>query len=976
MRFNSVKMVGFKKFLDSTIEFGPGLTILHGPNEAGKSTLHQALITGLYGISRSADAGLIKSREDARSWQNLPECMIELDYSVDDKRYLIRRNVAGGKAELYAVGDDGERGLVSGSREEIEKIIADQTGIEDPYVFNRTVSVCQADIAQASDLDRIGSNVESVFAGVAAVSASDAAEFLDKNVRKPLRKTRNESPGRLDRLTDRLESLMTEIEKAREEDRRRDELAERIEDLERRLPARRARLEELTQLISKSEARKILTEDLEDARRRFANVEERIRGIDDCTRKLDDLQEEMRDLGAITLFDPDQLDAAREELERARADLDAQATACTDRIQGMQKRMQAAEELSAEIAAIQQQVAELGKLASEEDLDSIDARRRELAERLRAADDDVQQQKDRLERIEHSLWGLQQFADKYPDLGDAWQLQSRWQRLELRKDEHKRVLGHARATLEDHEDHRPPQTFGNVFIEIPLPLGFVGTLLAALLISKNYYISIPLAAVALGMAVWWTVWKTRRRSRREQWRGDHKRFQGEASEAEANWRDICTDISEFTGKIGVPESDVATFITEYRSNQDDLKSLRREHEQCVKDRDHAVSTRKECEKESRRLAERFGCTDLPDLRDKVTRLRILRQGAEKLSERLAGVLELDKVTEPQEMLLSAREIMAELNDNKRRIEKEQMDHAHRETEFLHRASCDDILQLAERTRKLRAILANKDKLAATMQAHAGGKSLEQLKNEQNYHMTDIKVAMSKLEEDFAAFDATVEQTEFWRKETDRLEKDIPELAESLTAASTELFLLEEHACTPPAELEGEKDFIESEIEHGDLIVTACGLAVNVLREIEEEHHDTYVPMLQKHASEYFGKLTRGAYNAVDLEENWPQGLIAVDNTGRRIEAEKLSRGTADQLYFSLRLALANALSGRTRLPVILDDPFVNFDSDRFEEAIATIIGLVQEGRQVVYFTHSPQLVPRQEEWREQGIDVRCVELGE
>lgn len=975
MRFNSVKMVGFKKFLNSTIEFGPGLTIFHGPNETGKSTLHQAVITGLYGISRKADSSLLKSREDARSWQNLPECMIEVDYSVEDKRYLIRRNVVGGKVELYAVGDDAERSLLSGNREQIEKIIADQTGIEDPYVFNRTVSVCQADIAQASDLGRIGSNVESVFAGVAAVSASDAAEFLDKNVRKPLRKIRNESPGRLDQLTDRLESLMTEIERAREEDRRRDELAERIEDLERRLPARRARLEELTQLITKSEARKDITQELEDARRRFANVEERIRGIDDCTRKLDDLQQEMRDLGAITLFDPDQLDAAREELERARADLEARATACDDRIQGMQKRMQAAEELSGEIALIQQQIAELGKLASEEDLDSIDARRRELAEKLRAATDNVQQQEDRLERIEHSLWGLQQFADKYPDLGDAWQLQSRWQRLELRKDEHKRALEHARATLEDHEDHRPPPTFGNFFIEMPLPLGFVGILLTALLISRTY-ISIPLAAVALGVAVWWTVWKTRRRSRREQWRGDHKRLQGEASEAEENWRDICTEISEFTGKIGVPESDVATFITEYRSNQDDLKSLRREHEQCVKDRDNAVSTREECEKESRRLAERFGCTDLPDLRDKVTRLRTLRQEAEKLGERLAGVLELDKVTEPQEMLLSAREIMAELNDNKGRIEKKQMEHAHRETEFLHRASCDDILQLAERTRKLRAILANKDKLAATMEAHAGGKTLEELKNEQSNHTTDIKVAMSKLEEDFAGFDATVEQTEFWRKEKDRLEKEIPELAESLTVASTELLLLEEHACTPPAELEGEKDFIESEIEHGDLVVTACELAVDMLREIQDEHHDTYVPMLQKDAGEYFGKLTRGAYNAVDLEENWPGGLIAVDDAGRRIEAEKLSRGTVDQLYFSLRLALANALSGKTPLPVILDDPFVNFDSDRFEEAIATIISLVQQGRQVIYFTHSPQLARRQEEWSEQGIDVRCVELGQ
>ncbi|NQT21071.1 MAG: AAA family ATPase [Planctomycetes bacterium] len=975
MRFNSVKMVGFKKFINSTIEFGPGLTVLHGPNESGKSTLHQAVVTGLYGISRKADTNLIRYKEDARSWQNLPECMIEIDYSVDDARYLIRRNVAAGKVELYNVDDNGERSLVSGNREEIEKTIAEQTGIEDPYVFNRTVSVCQTDLAQASDLGRIGSNVEAIFAGAAAVTASDAAQFIDKSMRKPLRKIKNESPGRLDRLTDRLESLMTEIGKARQEDRRRDELAERIEDLERRLPARKSRLEELTQLIDKGEAKRNIIEELEDARRRFAGVEERIRGIDDCARKLDELQQDMCDLGAITLFDPDQLDGARDELERARAELEARATACGDRIQGMQKRMKAAEELSGEIALIQQEIGELGKLASEEDIDTIDSRRRELAEKLRADDEEVQQQKDRLERIEHSLWGLQQFADKYPDLGDAWQLQSRWQRLELRKDEHKRALEHAMAALQQHEDHRPPSSFGNLFIEMPLPLGFVGLLLAALLISDPY-LSIPLAAVALGVAVWWTVWKTRRRSRREQWRGDHARLQGELSQAETRWSEISTEISEFTARIAVPEGEVSTFITEYRSNQDDLKSLRREHEQCVKDRDHAIATHDECEKESRRLAEGFGCTDLPELRDKITRLRTLRQEVEKLSQRLAGVLGLDKVSEPHEMLMSAREIVAELADNKKRIEKKQMELAHRETEFLHRASCDDILQLAERTRKLRAILANKDKLTATMAAHAGGRTLEELKTEQNSQTIEIKVAMAKLEEDFAGFDATVEQTEFWRKEKDRLENEIPELAESLTAASTELFLLEENACTPPAELEGEKEFIESEIERGDLVVTACRLAVNALREIEDEHHNTYVPRLQKDAGEYFGRLTHGAYQAVDLEEKWPSGLVAVDNTGRQVECEKLSRGTIDQLYFSVRLALANALSGKTALPLILDDPFVNFDSARFEEAIATIISLVQEGRQIIYFTHSPRLAQRQEEWQRQEVDVLCVQLGQ
>ena len=135
MRFNSIKMVGFKKFLDATIEFGPGLTIFHGPNEAGKSTLHEAVVTALYGLSRKADANLLKTKDDARSWQDLPECTVEVDYSVQDGRYVIRRDIAAGKVELYRVDDGAERSLVSANAKEIEKTIAEQPGIEAPYVL-------------------------------------------------------------------------------------------------------------------------------------------------------------------------------------------------------------------------------------------------------------------------------------------------------------------------------------------------------------------------------------------------------------------------------------------------------------------------------------------------------------------------------------------------------------------------------------------------------------------------------------------------------------------------------------------------------------------------------------------------------------------------------------------------------------------------------------------------------------------------
>ena len=42
-----MQLIGFGKFRDRTIELSPGLNLLEGPNEAGKSTI-QAFLTGMF----------------------------------------------------------------------------------------------------------------------------------------------------------------------------------------------------------------------------------------------------------------------------------------------------------------------------------------------------------------------------------------------------------------------------------------------------------------------------------------------------------------------------------------------------------------------------------------------------------------------------------------------------------------------------------------------------------------------------------------------------------------------------------------------------------------------------------------------------------------------------------------------------------------------------------------------------------------
>src|SRR5436190_20342145 len=50
MRVERVMVHGFGKLAGRGLELGPGLTVVHGPNESGKSTSHAALRASLFGL--------------------------------------------------------------------------------------------------------------------------------------------------------------------------------------------------------------------------------------------------------------------------------------------------------------------------------------------------------------------------------------------------------------------------------------------------------------------------------------------------------------------------------------------------------------------------------------------------------------------------------------------------------------------------------------------------------------------------------------------------------------------------------------------------------------------------------------------------------------------------------------------------------------------------------------------------------------
>ena len=124
---------------------------------------------------------------------------------------------------------------------------------------------------------------------------------------------------------------------------------------------------------------------------------------------------------------------------------------------------------------------------------------------------------------------------------------------------------------------------------------------------------------------------------------------------------------------------------------------------------------------------------------------------------------------------------------------------------------------------------------------------------------------------------------------------------------------------------------------------ALALAEETLEKTAAEMGDQTAGILNRRASEIFAAFTDGAYRSLRMDG---ERHLSVWDGVRNIPAERLSRGTVEQIYLAVRLAAADILLEEP-VPVILDDVFAFYDDKRLESALKW---LSCQGKQVIIFT--------------------------
>lgn len=129
-------------------------------------------------------------------------------------------------------------------------------------------------------------------------------------------------------------------------------------------------------------------------------------------------------------------------------------------------------------------------------------------------------------------------------------------------------------------------------------------------------------------------------------------------------------------------------------------------------------------------------------------------------------------------------------------------------------------------------------------------------------------------------------------------------------------------------------------------VDALDMAQQVLAAATEQLQRRFAPRITERTRELFATLTDGRYDRLNLTRELSLDAAAAGETTLH-SAQWRSEGTVDQLYFALRLAVAEELTPVA--PLVLDDALVRFDDCRLKNAM-TVLDTMAQSKQVILFT--------------------------
>lgn len=151
-----------------------------------------------------------------------------------------------------------------------------------------------------------------------------------------------------------------------------------------------------------------------------------------------------------------------------------------------------------------------------------------------------------------------------------------------------------------------------------------------------------------------------------------------------------------------------------------------------------------------------------------------------------------------------------------------------------------------------------------------------------------------------------------------------------------------------AKIEEELQYSEEEKEELLHLNNSYNIAKECLEIAYERVKASISPKFTENLSNIICKISNGRYTNVTLNDS--DGLMVEIKNGNYVPVSRLSVGTIDQMYISLRLSALEEIS-QEKMPIILDEAFAYFDDERLKNILEYLSNNFSEN-QIIIFTCS------------------------
>ena len=216
MRIRRLRMVNFRSFRDFEVDLEPGLNLVVGPNESGKSTIVEGLAVALFTDPTSRS----RSVSELSRWGSSGATRLELSFEHDGVEYDLLKDFGEGRVELREC--DGER--VIGDRSEVERLVHRVVGFGSRDAFESVAAVRQGELAALEDRKRARGELvpmieRKMTSSSGAIDAASVVGRLDKEIarmRAGVDRPAPKNPGPLSICREKIEDYERRIAVHRE----------------------------------------------------------------------------------------------------------------------------------------------------------------------------------------------------------------------------------------------------------------------------------------------------------------------------------------------------------------------------------------------------------------------------------------------------------------------------------------------------------------------------------------------------------------------------------------------------------------------------------------------------------------------------------------------------------------------------------------------------------------------------------------